>query len=92
MREDVLVGIKPINQRSSAEGCANSLIEALRRPVSDPDFSGPAAEPRGVARADGEAEMLKHRSIDSTHLVLGVFAMNGKAAATPDHQGIGYEA
>jgi len=36
--------------------------------------------------------MLKHRSIDSSHRVLGVFAMNGKDAATVDHQGIGYEA
>jgi hypothetical protein len=36
--------------------------------------------------------MLKHRSIDSTHLVLGLFAMNRKAAATLDRRGIGYKA
>lgn len=35
--------------------CAKSLMEALRRPSADPDFSGSAAEPRGVARADEEA-------------------------------------
>lgn len=36
--------------------------------------------------------MLKHRSIDSTHLVFGLFAIYRKAAATMDHQGIGYKA
>jgi hypothetical protein len=72
------------------------LREALRRPLSRSrlplDLPLSREGRRVVARADKEAGTLKHRSIDSTHLVLGVFAMNGKAAATLDHQGIGYEA
>lgn len=96
MREDVLLRIKLINQRGSAEGLRQELergIETTHQPIptsADLPLSGEGR--RVVARADEEAETLKHRSIDSSHLVLGVFAMNGKAAATLDHQGIGYEA
>ena len=56
MREDVLVGIKPINQRGSAEGLRQELdggIETTRQPIAT-----------------------------SRDLALGLFAINGRAAAT----------
>ena len=96
MREDVLLRIKLINQRGSVEGLRKELeggIQTTGQPIATSADLPLSREARRVlARADEEAEMLKHRSIDSTHLVLGVFAMNGKAAAALDHQGIGYEA
>lgn len=46
MREDVLLGIKLLNQRGSAEGLRQELDGGIETtPSADPDFSGPAAEP-----------------------------------------------
>jgi hypothetical protein len=77
--------IELINQRGSAEGLRQELergIETTRQPIPTSADLLLSREGRGVvARADAEAEMLKHRSIDSTHLVLGVLAMNGKGDA-----------
>jgi len=47
---------------------------------------------QALSHAADEAEELKHSSIDSGHLVLGVFAMKGKAAEALDHQGVSHAA
>ena len=88
MREEVLLPIKLINQRGSAEGLRQKPeggIQTTRQPIStSADLPLSREAGRVVARADEEAEMLEHHSIDSTRLVLRLFAVNAK----PTRRGI----
>jgi len=96
MREDALLKIKLINERGSAEGLHDELAGAIpARPekiAESTDLPLSTEARRVLSRAADEAEELKHRSIDSGHLVLGVFAMKGKAADALHHQGVSYDA
>lgn len=96
LREDVLLRIKLINQKGSAEGLREEVARGIEtRGEQIPTFTDLplSAEAKQVlTRAAEEAEALKHPSIDSGHLILGVFQMNGKAAEALDHQGIEYQA
>jgi hypothetical protein len=87
MREEVLLP-KLINQRGSAEGLRQKPeggIQTTRQPIStSADLPLSREAGRVVARADEEAEMLEHHSIDSTRLVLRLFAVNAK----PTRRGI----
>lgn len=95
MREDALLRTKLINPHGSAEGLRRELAECIE--ISGQTISTSQDLPlsteaqRVLSRAAEEAEHLGHGSIDSGHLMLGVFRMNGRAAAALDHQGISYD-
>ena len=94
MREDTLLRIKLINQQGSAEGLRHELTGAIparaEKIAESADMPLSREAQQVLTRAAEEAEELKHRSIDSGHLVLGVFGMKGLAAAALDHHGVTY--
>lgn len=96
MREDSLLQIKLINQKGSADALRSEIEQAIPKSglaVSTSVDLPLSHEAKGVlSRAAEEAEKLKHRSIDSGHLVLGVFAMKGKAAEALSHNGVSFHA
>ncbi len=95
IREDVLLRIKLINQQGSEDGLRNELQRAIpakdQKIATSADLPLSAEAQQVLVRAADAADELNHGSVDSGHLVLGVFAMKGKAAAALDHQGISYE-
>jgi hypothetical protein len=96
LREDVLLRIKLINQKGSSEGLRQELARAIQtrdeQIATSVDLPLSHEAQKVLTRAAEEAEALHHRSIDSGHLVLGVFKMKGKAAEALDHHGIDYQA
>jgi hypothetical protein len=96
MREDVLLRIKLINEKGSAEGLKREIESGIATtdrtilPSSDLPLSHEAQ--RVLSLAAEEADHLSHSTIDSGHLVLGVFAIRGSAAEALVHQGVEREA
>jgi hypothetical protein len=90
MREDALLKIKLVNPealRNELHACIETK-DAQIAPSADLPLSNEAAQ--ALTRAAEQANELNHRSIDSGHLVLGVFAMKGKAADALQRQGVDY--
>jgi len=96
VREDVLLRIKLINENGSAEGLRREIESGIPGTGQTIPTSGDlplSKEARRVlSLAADEADHLSHSTIDSGHLVLGVFAIGGKAAAALVHQGVEQEA
>lgn len=96
IREDALLKIKLINRQGSADGLRSEveagIATAGEKPPTSVDLPLSHEAKRVLSHAAEEADGLQHRSIDSGHLVLGIFAMKGKAAEALDHQGISYDA
>ena len=92
MREDVLLRIKLINEKGSAEGLRREIergIPTTKQTVpTSTDLPLSKEAQRALSLAADEAQHLSHSTIDSGHLVLGVFAIGGKAAEALIHQGV----
>lgn len=90
-----MLRIKLLNPQGSEERLRTELEGGFptrpERIATSIDLPLSADAAKVLSCAAKEADGLNHRSIDSAHLVLGIFAMNGKAAEALAHQGVSYD-